>query len=88
MIFDIDKRLHSAIRSRHEIVSETLKNFNVLKGLFRHHRHLHSCYFYAIVRITQLVIRNECPLRSILKINILLQFLTSITFCFYIQALV
>lgn len=64
-LFDIDLRVHSSIRARHENVNEILKNFNVIKARFRHDKSLHSFCFHAVARITQLIISHDSPLRSV-----------------------
>ena len=59
-----DSSLHKRIRARHETVNSRLKNFAVLRHIFRHDLELHSDCFYAALNITQLTL-SELPLFSI-----------------------
>lgn len=61
-----DGYTHSNIRARHENINEVIKNFNVLKSKFRHHQSLHSFCFHAVLRISQLIIKHDNPMRNVI----------------------
>ncbi|KAJ3117946.1 hypothetical protein HK098_006075 [Nowakowskiella sp. JEL0407] len=65
---DGDKSSHrqKKIMARHETVNRRLKNFGVLKKVFRHKLKYHPICFYAVANITQLLICNGEPLYSIM----------------------
>ncbi|KAG9414550.1 hypothetical protein AC1031_007957 [Aphanomyces cochlioides] len=50
---------------RHETVNARLKQFGVLKQVFRHHVEKHSLCFFAVVNVVELVIENSSPLFAI-----------------------
>ena len=54
------QKLH--VHSRQEHVNKRFKQFNCLKHVWRHERHLHIFAFDAIAVITQLEIENGSPL--------------------------
>lgn len=56
---------HKKIMSRHETVNKRIRHFNILKNKFRHNKQLHGKCFHAVVNITQLIIKNEDPLFSV-----------------------
>ena len=53
------------IMARHETVNARLKQFGVLKQVFRHSVDKHSECFFAVVNIVELVIENNSPLFEI-----------------------
>ena len=55
------RELRQRIRSRHETINARLKNFGVLKQLFRHPTMNHGIYFRAVVVLTQLLLENGEP---------------------------
>jgi hypothetical protein len=48
--------IHKAVMSRHETVNGRLKNFNVMKSMFRHDKSKHSQCFHAVINIIELSI--------------------------------
>lgn len=56
---------HKLIMSRHETVNKRIKQFNVLNEKFRHDLSFHKKCFYAVVNLTQMIIKFEEPLFSI-----------------------
>lgn len=57
--------LCSTIRARHETVNRRIKQFNILKSVFRHNVQLHSKVFHAVVRLTALMLDTSDPLFTI-----------------------
>lgn len=60
-----DGRLVKRILCRHEILNSRLKQFAVLRTPFRHKLSNHSDCFWAVLNITQLILRNESSLFDI-----------------------
>lgn len=56
---------HKKIMSRHETVNKRIRHFNVLNNKFRHDKSLHGKCFHAIVNLSQIIIKNEDPLFSV-----------------------
>lgn len=54
-----DKRIHSLVRARHEIVNRRLKQFQVLGERFRGGLDNHGIIFWAVAVITQLALKHE-----------------------------
>lgn len=61
-----NSRFHNLVMSRHETVNKRIKQFVVLATKFRHNRSLHRNCFYAVGNLTQLVIKHEEPLFSVI----------------------
>lgn len=57
---------HKVFMSRHETVNKRLKQFRVLSETFRHDLTKHKFCFHAVVNLTQLSIKYEEPLFSVL----------------------
>jgi hypothetical protein len=53
------KKRHSRVRARHEIINRRLKQFGALKNTFRHSLDKHGLVFGAVALITQLILRDE-----------------------------
>ncbi|KAH9121519.1 hypothetical protein AeMF1_006809 [Aphanomyces euteiches] len=53
------------IMARHETVNARLKQFGVLRGIFRHSIEKHPICFYAIANLVQIGLEYESPLYSI-----------------------
>ena len=49
-------------RSRHETVNKRLKQFGILKNVYRHKLNKHQVVFSAVAVIVQLEIQNGMPL--------------------------
>lgn len=58
--------LHKLIRARHEAVNERLKNFNVIRHIFRHSLDKHGYCFHAVGQITALMLMNTNPMFKVL----------------------
>lgn len=58
----ITKRYHAAIRARHETVNKRLKDFKILKHVYRHSLSKHATCFFAVANITQIALEMESPL--------------------------
>jgi len=54
-----DRRMHSLIRARHEIINRRLKQWQVLGGRFRNGLKRHGFAFFAVATITQLMLEEE-----------------------------
>lgn len=54
----IVRNLHKRSRARHETINERLKNFSILKHVFRHNINLHQKVFFAVLNITELLLRG------------------------------
>lgn len=63
---DQNGRLHKKIMSRHETVNKRLKQFNILKNVYRNSLEKHPSVFHAVVNLTQLLIENGQPLFSVI----------------------
>lgn len=55
----ITKRYHSLIRARHETLNKRLKEFKVLKHVYRHRLSKHVICFYAVANITQIALEAD-----------------------------
>lgn len=55
---------HKRIMSRHETVNKRLRQFHILKNVYRHDRQKHPMVFHAVANLTQLMISNGEPLFS------------------------
>lgn len=55
------------ILSRHETVNKRIRQYRVLKNVFRHSLDKHVLCFDAVVNITQLIIKFEQPLFDVLQ---------------------
>jgi len=60
----IKKKRMSRLRNRQETLNKRLKQFGVLRKIFRHHRSKHKQCFYAVSVITQLTIVKDEPLMN------------------------
>ena len=56
------KRMMAFVRMRHETVNRRLKQWRILKGVFRHEITLHSTAFSAVAVMTQIAISQGEPL--------------------------
>lgn len=56
---------HNLVMARHETVNKRIRQFNILKNVFRNSIHNHQNIFFAIVNLTQLMIENGNPLFSL-----------------------
>ena len=57
-----NKKVHERIMSRHETVNKRLRQFSVLRQVFRHDIKKHPICFHAVVNITQIILENGSPL--------------------------
>lgn len=60
------REIHKLLRARHETVNERLKNFNIIKHIFRHHVSLHSLVFHSVANLTFLLIDHGDDLFEVL----------------------
>lgn len=67
MASSVSTKIHQQIRARHETVNERLKNFNVLRHIFRHDLSKHGLCFHAVSQIVAIAIDTTSPL---FKINL------------------
>jgi len=54
-----DKRFHSIVRARHEIVNRRIKQWRVLGERYRNQLLDHGTFFWAVAVITQVTLREE-----------------------------
>lgn len=54
--------LHKRIRARHETANERLKNFNVLRNVYRHDISTHRYCFHAVAELTARMLDTSDPL--------------------------
>lgn len=59
-------REHGTIMARHETVNKRMKQFKILKHIYRNALHKHPLVFHAVANLTQLMITNGHPLFSVL----------------------
>lgn len=62
---DIEGNGHKYVMSRHETVNKRIRHFEVLKQVFRHPIEKHEVCFFAVLNITQLILKYEEPLYSL-----------------------
>lgn len=60
-------KLHTRIMSRHETVNKRMKQFKILKNVYRNKLEKHPIVFHAVANLTQLMIENGHPLFSAIK---------------------
>jgi hypothetical protein len=56
-----DQRMKALARARHEVINSRLKQWGVLKQVFRHNLDNHGKIFFAIANVTQLSIETYGP---------------------------
>ena len=59
---DEEASLRNRLRARHETINARLKNFGVLKQVFRNPTEQHGMFFRAVAVLTQLMLENGEPL--------------------------
>lgn len=57
---------HKHIMSRHETVNKRLRQFKILKEIFRHSLEKHPKVFNAVVNLTEMMLENGEPLFSVI----------------------
>lgn len=65
VVSEENTEIFKILRARHENVNERLKNFNVIRHIFRHHLSMHGYVFHAVAQLTALMMNTTDPLFSV-----------------------
>lgn len=62
----VNRAQHRVVLARHETVNKRLRQFQILSITFRHSLLKHNFVFLAVANITQLILKHEQPLFSVI----------------------